>query len=201
VNDDPVKTHRAGGLAFAPLSHQSARGTRSAAGTVAANRVLPLAKTVVITGTDDAGIELGELAMTVDTASAPQTRVEHRAVAVELACRGTTLALTTFRAGQAFDDRRDANAVAAHVRDTGIVVLAAAVAMVPAWDHATALGADLFLGATARADLLAGNTSAQPTEGIDRNSRDSGPEESSAIWCCGESPGDEIEPVLIHRHP
>jgi hypothetical protein len=105
VNDDPVKTHRAVGVALAPLTHQRARGTRSPAGAVAADHGLPLAKTVVITGTDDAGVELGELAMTIDAASAPQAGVEYRAVAVELACRGTTLALTTFRARQALDNR------------------------------------------------------------------------------------------------
>jgi hypothetical protein len=80
-------------------------------------------------------------------------------------------------------------------------MLAAAVAMVRAWGHAAALGADLFLGATARAGLLAGSTSAQPTDGIDRDGRKSGPEESPAICGSGKLPGDEIEPVLIHRHP
>jgi len=159
VDDDPVKTHRAVGVAFASFPHQSAHWTRSPAGAVAADRVLLVAKTVLITDTDDAGVELGELAMTVDAASAPPAGVEHRAVAVELACRGTTLALTTFRAGQALDDRRDANAVATHVRDAGIVMLAAAVAMVRAWGLAAALGADLVLCATARADLLAGSSS------------------------------------------
>src|SRR5688500_3908718 len=92
VDDDPVKTHRAVGVAFAPLSHQGARGTRSPAGAVAADCVLPLTKTVDITRANDAGVELSERAMTVDTASAPPAGVEHRAVTVELACRGTTLA-------------------------------------------------------------------------------------------------------------
>ena len=99
MNDDAIKIHRAVGVALAPLTHQRARGTRSPAGAVAADHALPLAKTVVITGTDDAGIELGELAMSVDTTSAPTAGVEDRAVGVELARRGATLALTTFGAG------------------------------------------------------------------------------------------------------
>jgi hypothetical protein len=85
VDDDPVKADRADGLAFAPFPHQRARWTGSPAGAVAADRVLPIAKAVLITGTDDAGVELGELAMTVDSASAPPAGIEHRAVTVELA--------------------------------------------------------------------------------------------------------------------
>jgi hypothetical protein len=72
-------------MAFAALAHHHALRTRSPAGAVAADRVLPIAKAVLITGTDDAGVELGELAMTVDSASAPPAGIEHRAVTVELA--------------------------------------------------------------------------------------------------------------------
>ena len=85
MNDDAIKAHGAVGVALASLSHQGADRARSPAGAVAADRVLPAAETVLVTGTDDAGVELGELAMTVDTTSAPPAGVEHRAVGVELA--------------------------------------------------------------------------------------------------------------------
>jgi hypothetical protein len=201
VDDDPVKTDRAVGVALAPFPHQRARRAWSSAGAVAADRILSIAVTVLISRADDARVEFGELATTVDTASAPPAGVEHRAVTVKLACRGATRALATFRTGKAFDDRRDASAVTAHIRDAGIVMLAAAVAMVRAWGRAAALGADLVLCATARADVLGGNASPRSPEGFDRNGRYCCSEESPAIRGCGELPGDEIEPVLIHRHP
>ena len=98
MNDDAIKAHRAVGVALAPLSHQRSDGARSPAGTVAADRVLSTAKTVIVAGTDDAGIELGELAPAVDTTSTQPAGIEHRALGVELAPRGTALAITTFEA-------------------------------------------------------------------------------------------------------
>jgi hypothetical protein len=85
VNDDAVEVCRSSRVALATFPHQGAIGARSPAGAVAADRVLPTAKTLVIAGTDDAGVELGELALSVDTASAPPAGIEHRAVRVELA--------------------------------------------------------------------------------------------------------------------
>lgn len=99
VNDDAIKAHGAVGVALASLSHQGADRARSPAGALAADRVLPTGETVLVTVTDDARVELGELAMSVDTTSAPTAGVEDRAVGVELARRGATLALTTFGAG------------------------------------------------------------------------------------------------------
>ena len=85
MNDDAIKTHGPDGVTLAPLSHQGADRARSPAGAVAADRVLPAAKTIFIAGTDDTGVELGELALAVDTASAPPTGIEDRTVGVELA--------------------------------------------------------------------------------------------------------------------
>ena len=79
-------------------------------------------------------------------------------------------------------------------------MLAAAVAMVRTRGHAATIGAELAFGATARADLLPDDLSPKPTEGIDRNCHQRSSEECSAIRG-RESPGYEIELVLIHRHP
>jgi hypothetical protein len=171
VNDDALKVCGSIRVALTPLSHQGADGARSPAGAVAADRVLPAAKTVLVTGTDDAGVELGELTLTVDTAPAPQAGVEHGAVGVELARRGTTLTLATFRAGQALDDRRGADTLDAGIQDARIIVLTAAVAMVRARGHTATVGAELVLGATARADLLSDNLSPRPTDEIGRDRR------------------------------
>ena len=83
-------------MALTPLSHQGSVGARSPTGAAAADRVLPAAEAVIIAGADHAGVQLGELATTVATASALAARVERRAVAIEPACRGITLALITF---------------------------------------------------------------------------------------------------------
>jgi hypothetical protein len=80
-------------------------------------------------------------------------------------------------------------------------MLAAAVAMVFTRGHATAVGAELALGAAAGAFLLTGDPSPKPINGIDRNGRERGPEKSPAIRCGGESPRHDIESVVIHRHP
>ena len=80
-------------------------------------------------------------------------------------------------------------------------MLAAAIAMVRAWGHAAALGADLFFRATSRAVLLAGSPSAQSAQSVDRNGRKSGSEERSTVCAGGDLPGEEIKPVLIHRQP
>jgi hypothetical protein len=83
-------------MALTPLSHQGSVGARSAAGAAAADRVQPVAEAVIIAGADHAGVQLGELATTVATTSALAARVERRAVTIEPACRGITLALITF---------------------------------------------------------------------------------------------------------
>jgi hypothetical protein len=96
VNDDAIKAHGAVGVALASLSHQGADRARSPADALAADRVLPTGETVLVTVTDDARVKLGELAMTVETTSAPQAGIEDRAVGVGHARRGKTLALITF---------------------------------------------------------------------------------------------------------
>ena len=96
MNDDPIKVHGADGLALAALAHQGSGGARSPAGAATADRVLPAGEAVVVAGADDAGVELGELAVAIDTAATPQAGVEHRAISVELACPGIALALVTF---------------------------------------------------------------------------------------------------------
>src|SRR5215216_5088301 len=157
MNNDAIDVCGTIGVALASLSHQGPDGAGPPASAVAADRVLPAIEAVLVARTDDTGIEFGELAVTIDTASAPPAGVEDRAVVVQLACRRTTLAFTTLGAGQAFDDRRGADAVGAHVRDAGIIVLAAAVAMVRARSDATAFRAELVLGTTAGAGLLPDN--------------------------------------------
>lgn len=85
MNDDAIKAHGAVGVALTSLSHQGADRARSPAGALAADRVLPTGETVLVTVTDDARVELGELTPAVNTASAPPARVEHCAVRVVLA--------------------------------------------------------------------------------------------------------------------
>ena len=80
-------------MALAALSHQGADGARAPTGATAADRVLSIGYAIIIAGADDAGIELGELAVTVCTTAPPLAWVEHRAVAVKLASCGVTLAL------------------------------------------------------------------------------------------------------------
>ena len=96
MNNDAIEARGAVDMALTPLSHQGSVGARSPAGAAAADRVLPAAEAVIIASADHAGVKLGELATTVDTTSAPAAGVEHRAVAVELACRGITLSFITF---------------------------------------------------------------------------------------------------------
>jgi len=83
-------------MALTALSHECSARAWSAAGAAAADRVLPVAEAVIIAGADHAGVQLGELATTFATTSAPAEGIERRAVAVELACRGITRALMTF---------------------------------------------------------------------------------------------------------
>jgi hypothetical protein len=83
-------------MAFTAHSHRCSVRARSAAGAAAADRVQPVAEAVIIAGADHAGVQLGELATTVATTSALAARVERRAVTIEPACRGITLALITF---------------------------------------------------------------------------------------------------------
>ena len=96
ANDDSIKIHGADGLALTPLTHQGAARARSPAGAAAADRVLPTGEAIVVAGADDTGVELSELAVTVGTTTTPTARVEHRAVGVEVARRGVTLALIAF---------------------------------------------------------------------------------------------------------
>jgi hypothetical protein len=96
ANDDSIKIHGADGLALTPLTHQGAARARSPAGAAAADRVLPTGEAIVVAGADDTGVELSELAVTIDTTAAPQARVEHCAIGVELACPGKALALIAF---------------------------------------------------------------------------------------------------------
>ena len=93
MNNDAIEARGAVGVALAALSHQGADGTRTPAGTAAAGRVLSIGYAIIIAGADDAGIELGELAVTVCTTAPPLAWIEHRAVAVEFASSGVTLAL------------------------------------------------------------------------------------------------------------
>ena len=80
-------------------------------------------------------------------------------------------------------------------------MLVAAVSMVYARSHAAAISAELVLGATARAGLLTDNNAPQPTVRIDYECCQRGLEQCPAIGSGCESPGEEIEPVLLHRHP
>jgi hypothetical protein len=64
------------------------------------------------------------------------------------------LALITYRARQAFDDRLDAKTVDAPSPYAGIDMLVAAVWMPRTWGHAAAVGTDLFFRTTVGAGLL-----------------------------------------------
>ena len=85
MNDNAIQGCGPIGVALASLSHQGPNGTGPPASAVAADRVLPAIEAVLVASTDHAGVELGELALSADTASAPPAGVEHRAVVVELA--------------------------------------------------------------------------------------------------------------------
>ena len=201
MNNDAIHVCGTICVALASFSHQGADWAGSPTGAAAADRILSATEAVLVAGADDARVQLGELAVTIDTASAPPARVEDRAVVVQLACRRTTLAFTTLGAGQAFDDSRGADAVGAHVRDAGIIVLAAAVAMVRARSDATAFGAELVLGTTPWTDILTDSHSPVPARCTEGHGRQCSPEQCPAIGGGGESFGKEIEPVLRHRHP
>ena len=71
MNDDALKVHGSEGLALAPFSHNGAIGAGPPAGSVAADRVRPIAQALLITGTDDTGVELGELATPVAATFSP----------------------------------------------------------------------------------------------------------------------------------
>src|SRR5918993_2272942 len=129
-NDHAVKCRGPDRLALTPFAHQHPRGARSAAGAIAADGVLPTIHTVQVGRAHVARVNLGELALTADSASTPPTRVEHRAVVVKVAGSGTALALATLVTRKTFDDRRDTKTLKAGIGDTGVVVLAPAVAMV-----------------------------------------------------------------------
>jgi len=99
MNNDAIHVCGTIGVALASFSHQCADWAGPPAAAAAADRILAATETVLVAGTDDAGIQLGELTVTIDTASAPPTRVEYRAIVIQLACRGTTLPFATFGAG------------------------------------------------------------------------------------------------------
>ena len=96
MNDDAIQRGGPIGVALASLSHQGPDGAGPPASAVAADRVLPAIEAVLVARTDDAGIELGELAVTIDTTAAPQAGVEHCAIGFELASPGKALALIAF---------------------------------------------------------------------------------------------------------
>ena len=171
MNNDAVKAQGAADLALASLSHPGADGARPPAGAAAADRILTTIETIVVAGTYGTGIELGELATTRGATSSPAAGVEHRAVGVYLAGRGTTLALTAFRAWQTFDYRGGAETVHAGIRDARVIMLAPAVPTGCARGHAATVSADLVLGTTIRAGLLTDNDFWQPTPGDGSNCR------------------------------
>ena len=82
MNDDAVKAHGSEGVALAPFSHQGAVGAGPPAGTVTADRVRRTAQALLIAGTDDTGVELGELATAFSAAAAPQAWIEHGTIGV-----------------------------------------------------------------------------------------------------------------------
>jgi hypothetical protein len=70
VNNDAIEARGAVDVALTPLTHHGSFGARSPAGAAAADRVLFAARAVIIAGADHVGVQLGELATTVDTTSA-----------------------------------------------------------------------------------------------------------------------------------
>lgn len=128
------------------------------AGPPAADGVRSTILALQVAGADHAGVEIGELALAIESAPAPAARIQHRALVVALAPTGTARPIATLVAGQAIDDRLDAHPVEALIQQARIVVLAAAIAVVGARPHTIATGADLIFQTPARALRLGRHT-------------------------------------------
>ena len=110
-----------------------------------------------------------ELAATIHATSPPQAGIQDGAIDVEIARLGAALPIATFVTRQALDDRRGTGATKANIRDTGIVVLTAAVAMVLTRRNAKSAGTDFSLVTFALAPLLSGGIAPEPAQSEDRD--------------------------------
>jgi hypothetical protein len=146
-----------------------------------------------------AGVDIGELAPTADTTSAPATRIEQRTLSVGVARRGATGTLATLMTGQTGDDLGDTETADAGIGHTGVVVLVAAIAMVFARSHANAAATNVPLGTLLGTPLLGAGVLAK-TGQSERRYRRGRTQDTSAIVGARQPAGQEVETMKSHQH-
>jgi hypothetical protein len=115
ADNEPIAGPGTVSAAFAALSHNRAIRTGKLASSVAAGGVVAALQAVIITGTDDARIELEELTLPRLATHAAPAWVEDRTFFVFLAQLDATLASTALEALQTCGDRLDAQTLDAGV--------------------------------------------------------------------------------------
>lgn len=197
-NNDAITGRGPGRLALTSLSHHHARGAWSPAGAIATDDILPAVDTVLVTRANVARVNLGELTLTTDTASTPQTRVQYRTVDVRVAGRRTTLARATLMARKTFDDRRNTKTFKAGIGNAGVVALAPTVAMVFARGHADPAGTHVSLG-TALGTRLLGHGVSDKSGKSERRNRGSRLQKASTIAGARQPASHQVESIMFHQ--
>jgi hypothetical protein len=144
TNNEPIASPGAVSAAFAALSHDRPNRTGKFAAAVATGGVVATLQAVLITGANNAWIVFEELTVPRLAARSAPARVEDRTFLVCLARFDATLASTTLVPLQAIDDRLDTQTIDTHIRDAGIIMLAATVPMRLTWSNTELAGTCLI---------------------------------------------------------